>query len=79
MKNVVICVNHSKSNSYFNRINGIFGFEKVQSHLPPCVFSAGIELSLEWIEERVSRLFGKQPSKDPEDPAALVGSFKRYK
>ena len=42
-------------------------------------FSPGIELSLEWVEEKVSRLFGKQPAKDPEDPAALVGSFKRYK
>ena len=40
---------------------------------------AGIELSLEWVDEKVSRLFGKQTSKDPEDPAALVGSFKRYK
>ena len=45
----------------------------------PKKVSTGIELSLEWVDKKVSRLFGKQPSKDPEDPAALVGSFKRYK
>ena len=39
----------------------------------------GIELSIIWVVEKCSKLFGKQTVKDPEDPAALVGSFKRYK
>ena len=38
-----------------------------------------IELSIIWVVEKCSKLFGKQIVKDPEDPAALVGSFKRYK
>eukprot|EP00090_Calanus_glacialis_P007735 TRINITY_DN16189_c0_g1_i1.p1 TRINITY_DN16189_c0_g1~~TRINITY_DN16189_c0_g1_i1.p1 ORF type:complete len:103 (+),score=30.38 TRINITY_DN16189_c0_g1_i1:190-498(+) len=38
-----------------------------------------IELSIIWVVEKCSKLFGKQTVKDPEDPAALVGSFKRYK
>ena len=39
----------------------------------------GIELSIIWVVEKCSKLFGKQIVKDPEDPAALVGSYKRYK
>ena len=38
-----------------------------------------IELSIIWVVEKCSKLFGKQTVKDPEDQAALVGSFKRYK
>ena len=38
-----------------------------------------IELSIIWVVEKCSKLFGKQIVKDPEDPAALVGSFKIYK
>ena len=39
----------------------------------------GIELSMIWVVEKCSELLGRQTVKDPEDPAALVGSFKRYK
>ena len=39
----------------------------------------GIELSTIWVVEKLSKLLGTQTVKDPEDPAALVGSFKRYK
>ena len=39
----------------------------------------GIELSMIWVVEKCSQLMGTQTVKDPEDPAALVGSFKRYK
>ena len=39
----------------------------------------GIELSMIWVVEKCSQLLGTQTVKDPEDPAALVGSFKRYK
>ena len=38
-----------------------------------------IELSITWLQEQVSECFGPQQQKDPENPAALVGSFKRYK
>ena len=38
-----------------------------------------IELSLIWVVEKCSKLFGKQIVKDPEDPAPLARSFKRYK
>ena len=38
-----------------------------------------IELSIIWVVEKCSKRFGKQIVKDPEDPAALVGSYKRYK
>lgn len=36
----------------------------------------GIELSMDWLGSKMKRS-KKEP--DPEDPAALVGSFKRYK
>ena len=39
----------------------------------------GIELTAGWALEKVYKLCGKKISEDPEDPAALVGSFKRYK
>ena len=39
----------------------------------------GIELSIMWMVEKCEKMMGKQVVKDPEDPAALVGSFKRYK
>ena len=38
-----------------------------------------IELSAIWLKDKVSSLLGTETTKDPEDPAALVGSFKRYK
>ena len=38
-----------------------------------------VELTLIWLSEKISSMFGKQQEKDPENPAALVGSFKRYK
>ena len=39
----------------------------------------GIELTAGWALEKVYKLCGKKISEDPEDPAALVGSVKRYK
>ena len=38
-----------------------------------------VELTIIWLSEKISNMFGKQQEKDPENPAALVGSFKRYK
>ena len=38
-----------------------------------------IELALGWVWEKVSDSLGNKKVKDPENPAALVGSFKRYK
>ena len=39
----------------------------------------GAELSLEWAEDRCCKLIGRKKDDEEEDPAALVGSFKRYK
>ena len=39
-----------------------------------------VEITLEWLGNQISKIFpGRKKAKDPEDPAALVGSFKRYK
>ena len=38
-----------------------------------------IELALGWVWEKVTDTLGTKKVKDPENPAALVGSFKRYK
>ena len=38
-----------------------------------------IEVGLGWVWEKVSDSLGTKKVKDPENPAALVGSFKRYK
>ena len=39
-----------------------------------------VERTFEWLGNQISKIFGfRKKSKDPEDPAALVGSFKRYK
>jgi len=38
-----------------------------------------VELALGWLWEKVSDSLGTKKVKDPENPAALVGSFKRYK
>ena len=38
-----------------------------------------IELALGWVWDKLSDSLGRQKVKDPENPAALVGSFKRYK
>ena len=39
----------------------------------------GIELALGWVWERVTDMLGTKKKEDPENPAALVGSLKRYK
>ena len=38
-----------------------------------------VERTFEWLGNQISKIFGRKKNKDPEDPAALVGSFKRYK
>ena len=39
-----------------------------------------VENTFEWLGNQISKIFpGRKKAKDPEDPAALVGSFKRYK
>ena len=38
-----------------------------------------VDKVMEWLGEQWSKLFGGDKNDDPEDPAALVGSFKRYK
>ena len=39
----------------------------------------GLELLMDWVSEKVTDLFCKKKVEDPENPAALVGTFKRYK
>lgn len=39
----------------------------------------GLDIFMEWMDEQWTKHCGKKKVKDPEDPAALVGSFKRYK
>lgn len=41
--------------------------------------NVGIELAFEKIGERLSDLFGSKQMLQDQDPAALVGTFKRYK
>lgn len=43
--------------------------------------NAGLEVALEKLSEKLSELFGRQKTSDikEQDPAALVGTFKRYK
>ena len=38
-----------------------------------------VEQTFEWLGNQMSKIFGSKKSEDAEDPAALVGSFKRYK
>ena len=38
-----------------------------------------IEVALGWVWEKLTDTLGTKKVKDPENPAALVGSFKRYK
>ena len=38
-----------------------------------------VELTVIWVSDKVSTFLGRNQTKDPENPAALVGSFKRYK
>lgn len=38
-----------------------------------------IETTFDWLGNQWTKCFGNKKVKDPEDPAALVGSFKRYK
>lgn len=43
--------------------------------------NVGLEVALEKVMEKMSDVFGRQKGSDIEeqDPAALVGTFKRYK
>ena len=38
-----------------------------------------VDKAREFLGEQWTKLFGREKVEDPEDPAALVGSFKRYK
>ena len=39
-----------------------------------------VDKLIDWASEKCSKFFGNEKvESDPEDPAALVGSFKRYK
>jgi hypothetical protein len=38
-----------------------------------------MQVGLEWLEERCGQLCGKKTAVVEASPAALVGSFKRYK
>ena len=38
-----------------------------------------VEQTFEWLGNQMSKIFGSKKSEDAEDPATLVGSFKRYK
>ena len=39
----------------------------------------GLDYAYDWLTTKMSNAVGKTRQVDPEDPAALVGSFKRYK
>jgi hypothetical protein len=39
----------------------------------------GFEIMCGRVKDKCASLFGKQKILEPEDPAALVGTFKRYK
>ena len=39
----------------------------------------GLEIGAGWALDKIYKLCGKKIQENPEDPAALVGSFKRYK
>ena len=41
--------------------------------------NVGIEICFDNLTEKLAELFGKKKVEDVEDPAALVGTFKRYK
>ena len=43
------------------------------------MLNIGLDLLTEWISEKLQEMFGKKKVADPENPAALVGTFKRYK
>ena len=38
-----------------------------------------VEQTFDWIISKLKEVVGRKKISDPEDPAALVGSFKRYK
>lgn len=38
-----------------------------------------IETTYDWIITKLKNMVGTKKTSDPEDPASLVGSFKRYK
>ena len=43
------------------------------------MINIGIDLLIDWVSDKLSEMFGKKKVEDPENPAALVGTFKRYK
>lgn len=43
------------------------------------MLNIGLEILCDNITEKLTSIFGKKRVADVEDPAALVGSFKRYK
>lgn len=43
------------------------------------MLNIGLDLFMDWVSEKVSDMFCKKKVEDPENPAALVGTFKRYK
>merc|ERR1711997_531121 len=43
------------------------------------MLNIGLDLLMDWVSEKVTDLFCKKRVQDPENPAALVGTFKRYK
>ena len=43
------------------------------------MLNIGLDLLMDWVSEKVNDLFCKKKVEDPENPAALVGTFKRYK
>jgi len=38
-----------------------------------------VEQTYDWILGKIKKVVGTKKTEDPEDPASLVGSFKRYK
>ena len=38
-----------------------------------------VEQAYDWILGKMKKVVGTKKTEDPEDPASLVGSFKRYK
>ena len=43
------------------------------------MLNIGLDLLMDWVSEKVNDLFCEKKVEDPENPAALVGTFKRYK
>ena len=43
------------------------------------MLNIGLDLFMDAVAEKIQDTFGKKKVEDPENPAALVGTFKRYK